>query len=140
VWPITTVVFRDPVLSKGVRETGAKNNLAIPLSIEAEGAETQIDKIIEKSKALKKELDSIMKGERPPVAMLEKHDGTPKATRSLVSFQHVYSLPKQVLGRVAAKANPRLRLLPPYREHISQAFGRYFTRIGLPQDIARYST
>jgi len=32
------------------------------------------------------------------------------------SFQHVYSM----LARFAAKANPRLRLLPPYREYVSQ--------------------
>ena len=29
----------------------------------------------------------------------------------------------------------RLRLLPPYREHLSQAFARYFMRVGLPVDI-----
>jgi hypothetical protein len=29
----------------------------------------------------------------------------------------------------------RLRLLPPYREHLSQAFARFFMRIGLPVHI-----
>jgi hypothetical protein len=26
-------------------------------------------------------------------------------------------------------------LLPPYREHLSQAFARFFMRVGLPVDI-----
>ena len=29
----------------------------------------------------------------------------------------------------------RKRLLPPYREHLSQSFARYFMRVGLPTDI-----
>ena len=29
----------------------------------------------------------------------------------------------------------RIRVLPPYREHLSQAFARFFMRVGLPQDI-----
>ena len=72
--------------------------------------------------------------------MLARHDGVPPASLSLVSFQHVYSLPVMLLSRMASRAKPRLRLLPPYREHVSQAFGRYFARIGLPLDIPRYST
>ena len=28
-----------------------------------------------------------------------------------------------------------LRLLPPYGEHLSQAFARFFMRVGLPVDI-----
>ncbi len=31
---------------------------------------------------------------------------------------------------------PRLRLLPPYREHLSQAFARFFMRVGLPVAVA----
>jgi len=30
------------------------------------------------------------------------------------------------------------RRLPPYREHLSQAFARYFMRVGLPQDITPF--
>ena len=37
------------------------------------------------------------------------------------------------------RATPRLRLLAPYREYLSQAFARFFMRVGLPQpvDISR---
>lgn len=54
----------------------------------------------------------------------------------LVDFHEVFSLPLEFLTRwVTAQAKNRLRLLPPYREHLSQAFARYFMRVGLPRDI-----
>ena len=54
--------------------------------------------------------------------------------RRLVDFTRIYSLPLNYVRAIAAAA-PRIRLLPPYREHLSQAFARYFMRIGLPIDI-----
>jgi hypothetical protein len=33
------------------------------------------------------------------------------------------------------KLGNRLRLCPPYREHLAQAFARFFMRVGLPSDI-----
>lgn len=53
----------------------------------------------------------------------------------VVDFRRVYSLPITFVRQVATRAGRRLRLLPPYREHLSQAFARYFMRVGLPQDI-----
>ncbi len=35
------------------------------------------------------------------------------------------------------RGQPRLRLLPPYREHLSQAFARFFMRVGLPVQVAQ---
>ncbi len=32
----------------------------------------------------------------------------------------------------------RLRLLPPYREHLAQGFARFFMRVGLPVDIPAF--
>jgi len=53
----------------------------------------------------------------------------------VVDFRRVYSLPVFFLRRQAERTGPRLRLLPPYREHLSQAFARFFMRVGLPVDI-----
>jgi hypothetical protein len=36
-----------------------------------------------------------------------------------------------------ARAIPRPQLLPPYREHLSQAFARFFMRVGLPTPVAK---
>ena len=52
----------------------------------------------------------------------------------VVDFRRVHSLPIEFVRKRAALA-PHLRLLPPYREHLSQAFARYFMRVGLPVDI-----
>lgn len=53
----------------------------------------------------------------------------------IVDFRQIYTLPLPFLRRRAAVAGPRLRLLPPYREHLAQAFARFFMRVGLPVDI-----
>jgi hypothetical protein len=52
----------------------------------------------------------------------------------VVDFRRVYSLPIAFVRRRAMAAK-RLRLLPPYREHLSQSFARFFMRVGLPVDI-----
>jgi hypothetical protein len=54
---------------------------------------------------------------------------------SVVDFRRVYSLPLDYFREFAARAGDRVRLLPPYREHIAQAFARFFMRVGLPVDI-----
>jgi len=53
----------------------------------------------------------------------------------IVDFRRCYSLPLAFVRRQAEVTSPRLSLLPPYREHLSQAFARYFMRVGLPVDI-----
>ena len=40
-----------------------------------------------------------------------------------------------LVRELAASQGPRLRLNPPYREHLAQAFARFFMRVGLPVDI-----
>ena len=53
-----------------------------------------------------------------------------------VDFHHIYSVPKRFVEAIL-KDKPRKRLLPPYREHLSQSFARYFMRVGLPVDIPK---
>lgn len=55
----------------------------------------------------------------------------------VVDFYDVFTLPKIFLESLLTKRNQqRIRLLPPYREHLSQAFARFFMRVGLPTNIA----
>jgi hypothetical protein len=54
---------------------------------------------------------------------------------SVVDFRQLFSLPLAFVRKRAALTESRLRLLPPYREHLAQAFARYFMRVGLPVDI-----
>ena len=52
----------------------------------------------------------------------------------VVDFRRLYSLPIAYV-RHKLEIAPHLRLLSPYREHLSQAFARTFMRVGLPVDI-----
>lgn len=53
----------------------------------------------------------------------------------VVDFRYIYTLPIGFCRELAAKMPSRIRLLSPYREHLSQAFARFFMRVGLPTDI-----
>jgi hypothetical protein len=52
----------------------------------------------------------------------------------IVDFRRVFTLPLDFFRQQLAQV-PHQRLLPPYREHLSQAFARYFMRVGLPVDL-----
>ena len=56
----------------------------------------------------------------------------------LVDFTRIFTVPAGVLDSMVANAGPRLRLNPPYREHLAQAFARFFMRVGLPVDIPSF--
>lgn len=57
---------------------------------------------------------------------------------SIVYFNDIFSMPVKYVIDKARKSTPRLRLLPPYREHLSQSFARFFMRVGLPTQIPRF--
>ena len=75
------------------------------------------------------------KGRMPSFHVLNKCDleGFKQDFR-IVDFRRVYSLPLELVRRIAGELGDRIRLLPPYREHLSQAFARFFMRVGLPVD------
>ncbi len=56
----------------------------------------------------------------------------------IVDFRRVMSLTIGFIRELANKNSPRLLLLPPYREHLAQAFARFFMRVGLPVDIPKF--
>jgi hypothetical protein len=54
----------------------------------------------------------------------------------IVDFHDVFTLPREFLeSLLVARGRNRPRLLSPYREHLSQAFARYFMRVGLPAPV-----
>jgi len=57
---------------------------------------------------------------------------------SVVDFRSIYSVDLEYIEYLAKQTDKRLRLLPPYREHLSQAFSRFFMRVGLPVDIPSF--
>lgn len=72
-------------------------------------------------------------------AMLnEGNTGELSLTHRIVDFQDVYTLPRTFLeSLLQSRGQSRLRLLPPYREHLSQAFARFFMRVGLPMGVTK---
>ncbi|MGH9844130.1 MAG: hypothetical protein ACREEM_35845 [Blastocatellia bacterium] len=56
----------------------------------------------------------------------------------VVDFREVYSLPLEFLAKHAEAQRQRWRLRSPYLEHFSQAFARFFMRVGLPSSIPPY--
>jgi hypothetical protein len=82
------------------------------------------------------ERKSIRREQRPSNHMIERcliigHE----FERRVIDFRTIYTLPKDFVTAFALKAHSRARLLPPYREHLSQAFARYFMRVGLPRPL-----
>ena len=87
----------------------------------------------------KKGKESLRKGDQPSYHLLNKcnienfeHDYL------IVDFRSVFSSHIAFLHDFVIKKGNRLRLLPPYREHLSQAFARFFMRVGLPVDIPSF--
>ncbi len=82
----------------------------------------------------KKQREKLRKGEYPAYHLLASY---PKLAQPVlvVDFHRLFTTPKRFLEKVAAQQGDRARLLPPYREHLSQSFARYFVRVGLPVDI-----
>jgi len=89
-------------------------------------------------KGWRRVLEDIAAGYAWNQSLLAAHDDPDTGTEIRVVFFHeLYTLPRSVLEAVLAnRGRPRLRLLPPYREHLSQAFARFFMRVGLPQAVA----
>ncbi len=56
----------------------------------------------------------------------------------VVDFRETYSLPIDFIFAFIKEQKIRKRLISPYREHLSQAFARFFMRVGLPSDIPEF--
>jgi hypothetical protein len=87
--------------------------------------------------AKKNAAEEIAKGRRPRYCLLAGSGsaaGVAMGNR-LVDFGRILRLPKQYVRRRAVDAGPRLRLLPPYKEHVAQAFAHYYMRVALPQEV-----
>lgn len=79
------------------------------------------------------------RGNLPGYHMLAGHgEGSFEHEVSIVSFREIWSLPIDFARRFAEGCGPRTRMRSPYREHLGQAFARYFMRVGLPSDIPRF--
>ena len=88
------------------------------------------------TKEYNKNKDNIRKERMPALHLIEKCDAELLIfEKQVVDFRAIYTLPKDfVVGFIETLEN-RARLLSPYKEHLSQAFARYFMRVGLPRPL-----
>jgi hypothetical protein len=89
------------------------------------------------TRAWEKHVAEIRSGFIWNLSLLNAEDGGAQALEHrVVDFHSVYTLPKTFLeGLLQQRGGSRFRLLPPYREHLSQAFARFFMRVGLPVPV-----
>jgi hypothetical protein len=90
------------------------------------------------AKAWRGTLEAIAAGRVWELSLLDRFTSPELDTDiRVVFFSEVYTLPRSFLDRLlAGRGRSRLRLRPPYREHLSQSFARFFMRVGLPQAIS----
>lgn len=87
-------------------------------------------------KEIRKNIDGIIKGQQNAYHIINDYK-TEEFSQDyyIINFKDIFSVPVDVARAIAQKNGKRLRLCPPYREHLSQAFARYFMRVGLPINI-----
>jgi hypothetical protein len=86
-------------------------------------------------KAIEKHFENLRQGNQPNYHLLNKGDSVAIKDYLVVDFRNVYGVHIQFLQEFIQLLENRVRLLPPYREHLAQAFARFFMRVGLPQNI-----
>ena len=102
-----------------------------------------LGEVAEKQPLLKsnKGKDKLRKGEVIGLHLLKPCELTGFKTDFLVvDFRAVFSVSYESIVELVQKSKQRLRLSPPYREHLAHAFGRFVTRVGLPEDIPPFET
>jgi hypothetical protein len=83
--------------------------------------------------------ESVRQGRREGLHMLSAlADAGDGRNAVVVDFRQIFSLPVAYLRRHAVGLGSRWRLQSPYREHFSQAFARFFMRVGLPAAIPAF--
>lgn len=83
---------------------------------------------------VKSKKEQIRKGYQPGWHLLNCDEDL-DISYTVVEFSRLFMAPKAALEGFAGRLENRPRLVSPYKEHLSQAFARYFMRVGLPSNI-----
>ena len=83
------------------------------------------------------QMSEIKKGRRFQHHLLNQDEGL-GLSYTVVEFSRLFTTNIDALKEFASACGARPRLISPYKEHLSQAFARYFMRVGLPSDIADF--
>lgn len=84
----------------------------------------------------KKRWEEVRKGRVEALHLLASvNDPENNQEALVVDFGEIFSLPFDYLTKHARELGSRWRLDSPFLEHFSQAFARFFMRVGLPSSI-----
>lgn len=97
-----------------------------------------VEQAFKNNKEQKRFREKLVRGEFPSLSLLHEHSGEPVLPWTIVDFRKLYVVPLGVLRSHALGVGPRLRLVPPYREHLAQGFARYMMRVGLPVEARAF--
>lgn len=139
------IVVPPPIISSKVQEVDIKNYDVVIMSQSCDLEQGKISLILvcpyyslaeTRFSNNNKDKEKLRKGSFFGYHLLKKCELEGFETDFLVvDFRNVYSVDFDFLVSLVRSKGRRLRLLPPYREHLSQAFARFFMRVGLPVDI-----
>ena len=65
--------------------------------------------------------------------LLHEFTGPPSLEWALINFHYLRLVDAAYCKKHAVELGKRLRLVPPYKEHLAQSFSRYISRVALPQ-------
>lgn len=98
--------------------------------------EKQQQELGKSPKEIKRNIEGIMKGQQNAYHIINNYKSEDfEQDYYIINFKDIFSVPVDLACNIALQDERRLRLCPPYREHLSQAFARYFMRVGLPINI-----
>lgn len=83
---------------------------------------------------------ALLRGDLPPLSLLHERTAAPQLPWSVVDFRLLSTVQRSRLDDLVTQpgSKQRLRLVSPYKEHLAQAFTRFFMRVGLPHDAAGF--
>lgn len=84
-------------------------------------------------------LNAIIKGYTPNYHMIEECNiGGYTSLKKIIDFREVFNLPIEYVQELAIQQE-FISLNSPYKEHLSQAYARFYMRVGLPTNIPLFS-
>lgn len=121
---VETLIFTDDVIV-----------LTQACELEQDNADMVVVAQLQTVKGLSWEfVSSVSAGRRPALSLIGKHEGLLRMNYKIVDFRTLYLVPTETVNNFAKHHGIRLRMNTPHRELLSQSFGNYFARIGLPNE------
>lgn len=118
---------------------GKTDSIVICSLISKSEAEKQFEHAGKSQKEIKNNIKSIVKGQIVSKHIINNYNSeTYEQDYYIIDFNNIHTIPISLAKEIAKQNEIRLRLCPPYREHLSQSFARFFMRVGLPINIKVY--